>query len=44
MHFGEDVRKTAGNFWRIIKGNDFSGIPFKKFELSNAPSYNYTEN
>ena len=31
-------------FWEIIKKKVFNNIPFKKFELSNPPTYNYAEN
>ena len=27
--------------WKIIRKNVFSSVPFKKFELSNPPTYNY---
>ena len=43
--FSGDVRKTTvtkvlENYYKNI----FSSVPFKKFELSNLPTYNYNEN
>ena len=40
--FSEDVGKTAAK--KVLENyqkNVFSSVPFKKFELSNPPIYNY---
>ena len=40
--FSGDVRKTAvKKVLQNYQKNVFSSVPFKKFELSNPPTYNY---
>ena len=40
--FSEDVGKTAvKKVLEYYQKNVFSSVPFKKFELSNPPIYNY---
>ena len=43
-NFSGDVGKTAVK--KVLKNyqkNVFSSVPFKKFELSNPPTYNYAK-
>ena len=45
IHFSGDTRKTA--VMKVLENyqkNIFSSVPFKKLELSNLPTYNYSEN
>ena len=43
-HFWENVGKLLlWKFWKIIEENVFNSVHFKKFELSNPPTYNYAE-
>ena len=45
LHTFLSVRKTAVmNVLDNYQKNVFSSVPFKKFELPNPPTYNYTEN
>ena len=42
--FSGDVRKTAvKNVLKNYQKNVCSSVPFKKFELSNPPTYNYAK-
>ena len=45
LHTFLNVGKTAAmNVLENYQKNVFSSVPFKKFELSNPATYNYTEN
>ena len=44
MFFQADVGKTAvKKFFKNYQKNVFSSVPFKKFKLSNTPTYNYVK-